>query len=75
MVPKGVLQPELEEMKSRASLKVPGHLDKILGVDSRSIGLVQGGNKDNMQPKLTHVTPRIENSDGEIDPTSPEAEI
>ena len=70
MEPKGDLQHELEEMKSRASLKVPGHLEKILGVDLRSIGLVQGGNSDDMQPELIHVPPGIRNSDGEIDPTS-----
>ena len=64
------LQPELEEMKSRASLKVPGHLEKILGVDLRSIGLVQVRNSDDMQPELTHVPPGIRNSNGEIDPTS-----
>ena len=64
------LQPELEEMKFRASLKVPSHLDKILGVDLGSMGLVQGENLDDLQPELIHVPPGISNSEGEIDPTS-----
>ena len=75
MESEGDLKPGLQEMESRDSLKVPGQLENFLGVDFRSIGLVQGGNKDYMHPKLTHVTPRIENSEGEIDPTSPEAEL
>ena len=64
------LQPESGEIKFWASLKVPSHLDKILGVDLGSMGLVQGENLDDLQPELIHVPQGISNSEGKIDPTS-----
>ena len=64
-------KPGLQEMESDNSLKVPEQLENILGVDFRQTRLVQGGNQHYLHPELTHVTPRIDNCEGEIDPTSP----
>ena len=63
-------KPELQEMGSENSLKVPGQLRNILGVDSRQTRLVQGGNQHHLHPELIHVTPGIDTYEGEIDPTS-----
>ena len=70
MDPEKDQKPELQEMGSDNSLKVPGQLRNILGVDLRQTRLVQGGNQHHLHPELIHVTPGIDNYEGEIDPTS-----
>ena len=70
MDPEKDQKPELQEMGSENSLKVPGQLANILGVDSGQTRLVLGGNQHNLHPELIHVTPGIDTCEGEIDPTS-----